>query len=83
MKKSGGILIFILALAIVGPWPSPPDYVSTNFDPILKSPAISGGHLFGTDVLGRDLFVPTMLGIPVTFLVAIVATLVSLFIGVT
>jgi len=67
MKKSGGILIFILVLAIVGPWLSPHDYVSTNFDSILKSPALAGGHLFGTDVLGRD----------------IVASLVSLVIGVT
>ncbi len=83
MKKSGGILIFILALAIVGPWFSPHDYVSTNFDLILQSPALSGGHLFGTDVLGRDLFVRTMLGIRVTLLVAIVASLVSLVIGVT
>jgi oligopeptide transport system permease protein len=83
MKKSGGILIFVLILAIVGPWLSPHDYVSTNFDLILKSPAIAGGHLFGTDVLGRDLFVRTMLGIRVTLLVAIVASLVSLVIGVT
>jgi oligopeptide transport system permease protein len=83
MKKSGGILIFILVLAIIGPWLSPHDYVSTNFDLILKSPAIAGGHLFGTDVLGRDLFVRTMLGIRVTLLVAIVASLVSLVIGVT
>jgi oligopeptide transport system permease protein len=83
MKKSGGILIFILVLAIVGPWLSPHDYVSTNFDLILESPALAGGHLFGTDVLGRDLFVRTMLGIRVTLLVAIVASLVSLVIGVT
>ncbi len=83
MKKSGGILIFILVLAIVGPWLSPHDYVSTNFDAMLKSPALAGGHLFGTDVLGRDLFVRTMLGIRVTLLVAIVASLVSLVIGVT
>ena len=40
-------------------------------------------HLFGTDDLGRDLFVRTMLGIRVTLLVAIVASLVSLVIGVT
>lgn len=83
MKISGGILICILILAIVGPWLSPHDYVSTNFDLILKSPEFAGGHLFGTDVLGRDLFVRTMLGIRVTLLVAIVASLVSLVIGVT
>ena len=83
MKRSGGILIFILLLAIVGPWLSPHDYLSTNFDSMLKTPGLSGGHLFGTDDLGRDLFVRSMLGIRVTLLVAIVASLVSLVIGVT
>ena len=83
MKKSGGILLIVLVLAIVGPWLSPHDYLSTNFDAILESPGIAGMHLFGTDDLGRDQFVRTMLGIRVTLLVAIVASLVSLVIGVT
>ena len=83
MKKSGGILLFMLLLAIVGPWLSPHDYLSTNFDALLNSPQFAGMHLFGTDDLGRDLFVRTMLGIRVTLLVAIVASFVSLVIGVT
>ena len=83
MKKSGYILLFILVLAIVGPIFSPHDYQSTNFDAILTSPSLSGMHFFGTDNLGRDLFVRTMLGIRITLLVAIVASLVSLIIGVT
>jgi len=83
MKKSGGILLFILVLAIFGPWLSPHDYQSTNFDGMLSAPSFAGMHLFGTDDLGRDLFVRTMLGIRITLLVAIVASLVSLVIGVT
>ncbi len=83
MKKSSGILFLILVLAIVGPWLSPHDYQSTNFDAILQSPSFAGMHLFGTDDLGRDLFVRTMLGIRITLLVAIVASLVSLIIGVS
>jgi oligopeptide transport system permease protein len=83
VKKSGLILLFVLLMAIVGPWLSPHDYQSTNFDAILNSPSLTGMHLFGTDDLGRDLFVRTMLGIRVTLLVAIVASLVSLTIGVT
>jgi len=82
MKRSGGILLFVLVLAIVGPFLSPHDYVSTNFDAILQSPNIAGMHLFGTDDLGRDLFVRTMLGIRVTIVIAVVASVVSLFIGV-
>jgi oligopeptide transport system permease protein len=83
MKSSGGILLFVLVLAIVGPWLTPHDYQSTNFDAMLKSPSLSGMHIFGTDDLGRDLFVRTMLGIRITLLVAVVASLVSLIIGVT
>ena len=83
MKKSAGILLFILFAAIVGPWLSPHDFLSTNFDAILQPPGFAGLHVFGTDDLGRDLFVRTMLGIRVTLLVAVVASLVSLVIGVS
>ena len=49
----------------------------------MQSPGFAGLHVFGTDDLGRDLFVRTMLGIRVTLLVAVVASLVSLVIGVS
>jgi oligopeptide transport system permease protein len=45
-------------------------------------PSPSGWHLFGTDDLGRDLFVRTLLGVKVTLFVAIIASGVSLGIGV-
>ncbi len=83
MKASSAILLFILLLAIVGPWISPHAYQATNFDAILETPTVAGMHWFGTDDLGRDLFVRTMLGIRITLLVAIVASLVSLLIGVS
>ena len=79
MKKSAWVLLVILAAAIVGPWFSPHDYLATNFDAtFVNAPSVAGLHLFGTDDLGRDLFVRTMLGIRVTLLVAVVASAVSL-----
>lgn len=83
IRVTGGILLAIAVVATVGPWISPHDYLATNLDDILSSPSISNAHFFGTDDLGRDVFVRTMLGIRVTLLVAIVASLVSLVIGVT
>lgn len=83
MKKSVVILLVILLFAIIGPWLSPNDYQSTNFNATLNGPSLFGFHFFGTDDLGRDLFVRTMLGIRVTLLVAIVASIVSLVIGVS
>lgn len=79
----GGILLTIAVCALVGPALSPHDYVTTDFDRLLLPPTTIDSHLFGTDDLGRDLFVRTMLGIRVTLLVAVVASLVSLVIGVS
>jgi len=82
VRITGGILIAVAIMALVGPWISPHDYFTTNFDRALAPPSLGDMHLFGTDDLGRDLFVRTMLGIRVSLLVAIVASFVSLVIGV-
>ncbi len=79
---SGGLLIVLVAVSIVGPILSPYDYLQTNFDELLQRPALSEFRLFGTDDLGRDLFVRSMLGVQVTVVVAIIASAVSLIIGV-
>ena len=79
---SGGILCAIALVAVVGPWISPNEYLAADFNNILRSPTLAAGHVFGTDDLGRDLFVRTMMGLQVTFAVALVASIVSLVIGV-
>ncbi len=79
---SAGILIVTAMLAIIGPLISPYDYLSTNLEQVLRAPTAADMHIFGTDDLGRDLFVRTMLGIQVTLIVAIIASIVSLVIGV-
>lgn len=77
-----GILLIIALVAVIAPWLSPHHYASTNFENSFAAPFSSGWHLFGTDDLGRDLFVRTLLGVKVTLFVAIVASVVSLGIGV-
>ena len=79
---SGGILVGIFVIAIVGPVVSPNDYLQTNFDKLLSPPGTAQLQIFGTDDLGRDLFVRSMLGVQVTIVIAIVASFVSLVIGV-
>jgi oligopeptide transport system permease protein len=79
---SGGILTGLVLVAVIGPMLSPHDYLQTDFGNILQAPSLAGGHPFGTDDLGRDLFVRTLLGVQVTIIVALVASAVSLVIGV-
>jgi oligopeptide transport system permease protein len=80
---AGVLLLLLLLLVIVGPWLSPYSYDQTDWDNMSLPPGLAGGHLFGTDPLGRDLFVRTLHGGRVSMAVGIVATLVSLLIGVT
>ena len=76
------MLLLVAVVTLIGPLLSPHDFADTNFDGALSAPSLEGMHLFGTDELGRDLFVRTLVGGQVTLLVALVATLVSLIIGV-
>lgn len=81
-KASGGVLLGVVFISVLGPVISPHDYLQTDFDNLLRPPTFSEMQLFGSDDLGRDLFVRSMLGVQVTILVAIVASVVSLVIGV-
>jgi oligopeptide transport system permease protein len=76
------ILLLIAAIALLGPWLSPHHYAGVDFQHAFMGPSLTDWHLFGTDDLGRDLFVRTLLGVKVTLFVAIIASGVSLGIGV-
>ena len=79
---SASLLVAIAALAVAGPVFSPHDYQTLGLDRPLEPPSWSSFRLFGTDELGRDLFVRTLLGVRISLTVAVVASLVSLVIGV-
>ncbi len=76
------VLALMTVLVIVGPWLSPYAYDFTDWGNASIPPSLSTGHVFGTDTLGRDLFVRTLHGGRISLLVGVVATLVSLVIGV-
>jgi oligopeptide transport system permease protein len=79
---AGLILVSMTLVVIVGPWLAPFDYDFTDWSNIAVGPGLSSGHLFGTDSLGRDLLVRTFYGGRISLLVGLVATLVSLVIGI-
>lgn len=77
-----GILFLFALVAAIGPLISPHEYMTTNFGNGLAAPTLKDLQIFGTDDLGRDVFVRTMMGARVTLFVAVVASIVSLGIGV-
>ncbi len=77
------LLLVLTALVVLGPALSPHAYDYADFSSISEPPALGSGHLFGTDAVGRDLFVRTLHGGRVSLLVGLVSTLVSLLIGVS
>jgi oligopeptide transport system permease protein len=77
------ILAAMALLVILGPLLSPYAFDFTDFAHSSAAPSFATKHWFGTDTLGRDLFVRTLYGGRVSLLVGIVATAVSLAIGVT
>lgn len=76
------VLGILVLLVLVGPSLSDYRYDKPNWDEIAVPPSLTGGHLFGTDSLGRDLFTRTLMGGRMSLLVGIVSTLVSLLIGI-
>lgn len=77
-----GLLGVLLALALFGPWLSPYDYFTPEWDKPDLPVGASLDHPLGTDALGRDLFVRLMWSCRISLLVALVASLISLVIGV-
>ena len=78
------LLALIVACALLGPHLSrySIDQVDWNQAALATPPSLANGHWFGTDANGRDLFVRVWTGTRVSLLVALLATLVSLIIGV-
>ena len=77
------IITIMTVAVIVGPWLSPYSYDFTDWSMVSHPPDLASGHVFGTDALGRDLFVRTLYGGRISLLVGVVATAVSLVIGIS
>lgn len=74
------VLLGMILLCAVGPLFLQNDYQDTNLALGARPP--SAEHWFGTDQLGRDLFARVLSGGRVSFAVGLLATAVSLLIGV-
>jgi oligopeptide transport system permease protein len=80
---SAVIMGFMVLLIVTGPWVISWEADFTDWDHTSSPPSLANGHWFGTDAVGRDILVRTLEGGRISLLVGLVATLVSLAIGVT
>jgi len=78
-----GIVVILVSMALVGPWLSPYDIEALDWSHVAAWPGMAHAHWFGTDRLGRDLFVRTLEGARVSLAVGLVASTVSLSVGVS
>lgn len=76
------VLGLIVVLAAFGPSFSPHAYDDVFWDRIQMPPDFEAQFWFGTDGNGRDLFVRTLYGARVSLAVGLIATSVSMLIGV-
>ena len=74
------LVVFVFSLALLGPVFSTHSYWEQDLNRANEFP--SAEHLFGTDTLGRDLFVRVMMGGRISLMVGIIATVTSCIIGV-
>ncbi|MFP4203836.1 MAG: ABC transporter permease [Opitutales bacterium] len=82
MARIGGLLFGVIALlCFLGPLFSSHSYEATDL--ALGAQPPSWEHWFGTDTLGRDLFIRTLVGGRISIGVGFAATCVALLIGVS
>jgi oligopeptide transport system permease protein len=77
------VVFGIVALALFGPWFNPNGAETLDWLHVASGPALQNAHWFGTDRLGRDLFARTLEGTRVSLAVGLVASAVSLVLGIT
>jgi oligopeptide transport system permease protein len=76
------LLAVVAVAALVAPAMSPWSYDSLDWQHLAQPPALTAAHWLGTDRLGRDLLVRTLYGVRLSLLLAVLASAVSLLIGV-
>ena len=75
------ILFAVLLMVLFGPMLSQYTFDEIDWSNMAAAPSFETGHFFGTDSLGRDLFVRTLEGGRISFLVGAMGALVAVIIG--
>ena len=76
------LLFFVAFLSFFGPFFLKYGFSDTDWNSIYYPPSLNNGHFLGTDGNGRDLFVRILYGGRLSLSIGVLATFVSVFIGV-
>jgi oligopeptide transport system permease protein len=79
---AGTWIVVVSVLAIFGPAVSPHTFDTLDWENMGQPPSLATSHWLGTDRLGRDLFVRSLHGVRISLMIGLLATFVSLCIGV-
>jgi oligopeptide transport system permease protein len=79
---AGAVILLLTIVALSGPAFSRHAYDALDWQHLAAPPFATASHWLGTDRLGRDLFVRTLYGVRISLLIGLVATAISLAIGV-
>lgn len=82
-RRNGAVAVLggLLVLATVGPLLSPWAPATLDWNHPSAAPGWTAAHWWGTDTLGRDVFVRSLLGLRLSLAIAVLATLVGLGVG--
>ena len=79
---AAAIIALVACVALIGPALSVYPYDKLDWQNVAVPPHLAASHWLGTDRLGRDLYVRTLYGVRISLGIGIVATLVSVLVGV-
>lgn len=78
---SMAILILVVLFVVIGPYLAKYPFDMTDFVHMSAAPSWETGHYFGTDSLGRDLYIRSLLGGRISLMVGILGAVVAVIIG--
>lgn len=77
------IITAVLLIALLGPWLNPNNTQTLDWLHVAAGPTLQSAHWFGTDRLGRDLYARTLAGARVSVAIGLVASMISILVGVS
>jgi oligopeptide transport system permease protein len=78
-----GVIFAVVVTALLGPWLNPNDTHTIDWLHVAARPGLQSAHWFGTDRLGRDLYARTLAGARVSMAIGLVASILSVVVGVS